>query len=88
MSIVAQVAPTVTYAPAVAIPEKQLYWQGYDQFVECFFANDFLSSEEFASMLPEEKRGYETAQRHQADCDTDGYLMSLNTNAYGDLTQY
>jgi hypothetical protein len=69
-----------------AIPEKQLYWVGYDMYVECALANDFLSPEEFAAMTPQEKRGYEAAARHQADMETDIYLG--NRNAFGDLTEY
>jgi hypothetical protein len=69
-----------------AIPEKQPYWVGYDQYLDCYLANDFLSPEEFGAMLPEEKRGYEAAQRHQADTETYEYLA--NTNAYGDRTEY
>ncbi len=89
MSILTQsveVAPTFTVVPVTAIPEKQLYWCGYDQYLDCFFANDFLSQEEFASMLPEERRGYEAAQRHQADTETYQYLS--NVNAYGDRTEW
>lgn len=69
-----------------AIPEKQPYWVGYDMYVECALAHDFLSAEEFAAMTPEEKRGYEAAGRHQADTETYAYVS--NRNAYGDLTEY
>jgi len=82
-----QVAVTPTVAPSPNVPAKQLYWQGYDQYVECFYSGDWLSAGELAAMTPEERRGYEAAARHQADTETEAYLISLNTNAWGDLTQ-
>ncbi len=69
-----------------AIPAKQPYWCGYDQFVDCAVTGDYLSPEEFGAMTPEEKRGYEAAARHQADTETYAYLA--NTNAYGDKTEW
>ena len=68
------------------ISAKQLYWQGYDMYTECFFSGDFLSAEEYAAMTPAARRGYDAAARHQADTATDVYLS--NRNAYGDLTEY
>jgi hypothetical protein len=37
-------------------------------------------------MTPEERRGYEAAQRNQADTETYAYLS--NVNSYGDRTEY
>jgi hypothetical protein len=82
-----QVAPVIVPDFVVTtLPAKQPYWQGYDMYTDCFFANDFLSPEEFAAMTPDEKRGYEAAQRHQAEMETDIYLG--NRNSFGDLTTY
>lgn len=80
---------TAILTPAVKtsnVPEKTLYWQGYDQYIACSFSRDWLSAEEYAAMTPEEKRGYEAAARHQADMETDIYLG--NRNSFGDLTEY
>jgi hypothetical protein len=69
-----------------AIPTKQPYWQGYDQYLDCATSGDWLSPEEYASMTPEEKRGYEAAGRHAADTETYAYLS--NRNSFGDLTEW
>ena len=77
-----------TFTPTVNpnVPAKQLYWQGYDQYVECALNGDWLTREEYAAMTPAERRGYEAAARHAADTETYAYLG--NRNAYGDLTTY
>lgn len=74
------------YWASLGVPERQPYWAGYDCFVECALAHDYLSPEDFAAMTPEEKRGYEFAQRCAADTESYAYLS--NRNAYGDLTEF
>lgn len=86
-AIVAQPMKRHTVTKSPNVPEKQLYWQGYDMYVECAINGDWLTTDELAAMTQEERRGYETAARHQADADTEAYLVSLNTNAFGDYTQ-
>jgi hypothetical protein len=76
--------PTVAVSPN--IPAKQLYWQGYDQYILCSLSGDWLSPEEYASMLPEERRGYEAAGRHAADSET--YTFLASTNSFGDRTEW
>lgn len=78
-----QVAPTLSVSN---VPDRTLYWCGFDQYHDCATSGDWLTPEEYAAMLPEEKRGYEYAQRCQADTETDSYLG--NRNSFGDLTVY
>jgi hypothetical protein len=81
-----QVSPAPAFTVSPNVPAKQLYWQGYDMFIEAYFARDPLTEGELASMTQEERRGFEAAGRHQADTETYAYLG--NRNAYGDLTEY
>jgi len=78
-----QVAPTFTVS---TLPEKTLYWAGFDTYYECSLTGDYLSTGELAAMLPEEKRGYEYAQRCAADTET--YVYLSNRNSFGDLTEW
>jgi len=80
------IVPEVVVSSVSTLPEKTLYWQGYDQYIDCSRDGDWLSAEELAAMTPEEKRGYEAAGRHAADTETYAYLA--NTNAYGDRTEW
>ena len=80
--------PQVEVMVTVSTPEKQPYWMGYDQFIQCYFSGDRWSPEELASMSDGERRGYEAAARHQADTETDSYVARLNTNSFGDRTEW